>query len=480
MSHDAKTECPMKPQLAVAPATMSEDVFEGGFEGPEKTLEIDVTTRAGDRSGLRALCRAQIDELLDHAQCKVLVSGGNAHFDAYVLSESSLFVFPNKILIKTCGTTTLLRIIPSLLEMLPLLGAEVEWVGYSRKEFKYPEAQLFPHGDFSEETEYLQTYFKSGQPLLLGPLHSDRRYSFVADYCTDRAGRAGQAGQAGSVLNAASLATEGNLAELEVKTVASQPEERAAERGAERDGQAERGTLNIMMYDMAEDVAATFFATEGRTAEEVSRSTGIRDLLPGAVIQEWLFEPCGYSMNGLLDDSYSTIHITPEKEFSYVSFETNVRLPSYDALVRKVLSIFRPQRFTVTFSAHRGGLDRLQDKPCDPATLVTATNAAGDVARTVYHRSGAFATSFHGDYEVQMANYQAAPTKGLYAAGGGGRPVVSECNSELSNELSLELSAGSSSSEPESPTSDDSPDECKGEEYKDEFKHTMQQHTITA
>lgn len=43
-----------------------------------------------------------------------------------------------------------------------------------------------------------------------------------------------------------------------------------------------------------------------------------------------------------------TIHITPQQEFSYVSFETNVPQSSYKELVSKVLKTFQPGKFVVT------------------------------------------------------------------------------------------------------------------------------------
>lgn len=49
-----------------------------------------------------------------------------------------------------------------------------------------------------------------------------------------------------------------------------------------------------------------------------------------------------------LQGTYWTIHITPEPEFSYVSFETNLSQTSYDDLVRKVVEVFKPGKFVTT------------------------------------------------------------------------------------------------------------------------------------
>jgi hypothetical protein len=65
------------------------------FEGSEK--RISVTFSAGTSTpaaGLRSLTRTQLDAMLDLAACQIVSSRSNQHFDAYVLSESSLFVYP--------------------------------------------------------------------------------------------------------------------------------------------------------------------------------------------------------------------------------------------------------------------------------------------------------------------------------------------------------------------------------------------------
>ncbi len=50
---------------------------------------------------------------------------------------------------------------------------------------------------------------------------------------------------------------------------------------------------------------------------------------------------------------YMTIHITPEPEFSYVSFESNVPLSSYLGVIQAVLDTFLPGKFILTIFANR-------------------------------------------------------------------------------------------------------------------------------
>jgi len=121
-------------------------------------------------------------------------------------------------------------------------------------------------------------------------------------------------------------------------------------------------TLDLMMFDLDPDVAKTFVKNESvyPTAADVSRASGISTLLPGSIIQDYVFDPCGYSMNGLLFDAYWTIHITPESHCSYASFETNLRLVNYAPLVKAVLAIFRPKRFTMTLFADEEGLKQIK------------------------------------------------------------------------------------------------------------------------
>ena len=89
-------------------------------------------------------------------------------------------------------------------------------------------------------------------------------------------------------------------------------------------------------------------------------------------IDDYLFEPCGYSMNGILRNEstdyglgeYMTIHITPEPEYSYVSFESNIPLSSYLGVIQRVLETFLPGKFILTIFANRVRLRDCWANPC--------------------------------------------------------------------------------------------------------------------
>ncbi|RLN30690.1 S-adenosylmethionine decarboxylase proenzyme 4 [Panicum miliaceum] len=138
-----------------------------GFEGYEKRLELvfSLPSWGGARAqhGLRLLPVGALREALEAVQCAVVSAAGNAAFDAYVLSESSLFVYPSRAILKTCGTTRLLRAVPVLLRAAgDELGLALRSCRYSRGSYLFPEAQPFPHADFADEVRYLDGALPSG------------------------------------------------------------------------------------------------------------------------------------------------------------------------------------------------------------------------------------------------------------------------------------------------------------------------------
>ena len=57
---------------------------------------------------------------------------------------------------------------------------------------------------------------------------------------------------------------------------------------------------------------------------------------------------------------YVTIHITPEPDFSYVSFESNVPASSYLKIVTNILNTFNPGKFILTIFATKVGRESSQ------------------------------------------------------------------------------------------------------------------------
>lgn len=325
--------------------------YTGQFEGPEKTLEVCFRRKdglaevmePGKRAGLRTLTRLELDAVCNKARCTILSQISNQYLDAYVLSESSLFVYNYMIIIKTCGTTTLLRCLALIIELGRRIGLDLDWVGYSRKNFNFPGDQQFPHGSFMQEIEYLNDHKKlceklDGNGYTLGPITADHWFVFVAD-----------------------------------QTIRSNIEDLDNDR-----------VLNIMMFDIDEEVADIFYydhyesnkdANETkdeavkRISFEQTKKAGIDALCPGALFDPRAFEPCGYSMNAIQFKSYFTMHITPEEGSSYASFETNQKLSSYTALINNVVRTFKPKRFVMTLMADEGGLKEIKGNPLMETSL---------------------------------------------------------------------------------------------------------------
>lgn len=373
--------------------------YTGVFEGPEKTLEVCFRRISDDhidpstgelsgthgpiqRTGLRRLSRPDLDLICSRARCTILSCVSNSYLDAYVLSESSLFVYPYMLVLKTCGTTTLLRCIAVLIDLGRKLGLEIDWVGYSRKNFNFPGDQMFPHQSFHQELDYLYGHRNlcerlDGSGYTLGPVTGDHWFVFIAD----------------NTVRARSL-------EVDTDRV-----------------------LNIMMFGIDENVAQLFYYDQYeqssddeskedetmRISREQTKASGIDALCPGAIIDPRAFEPCGYSMNAVLFRSYSTIHVTPESDSSYASFETNQKVRSYKSLISNVIRTFRPKRFVMTLMADEGGLQQVKDNPMSESALGAKILVPGPAktskAAAVYKRSSLASIKVEEDCCCMMGNW---------------------------------------------------------------------------
>lgn len=294
--------------------------FLHAFEGPEKLLELWFAARTDeDVKSLRTVQRSVWEEVLELVHCSILSVISNGSITAYLLSESSFFVFDEKVILKTCGTTTLLGAVPKIIEIACACGLTVVDVFYSRQNFFFPHKQLAPYTDFKHETEYLDGIFDGGCAYQVGRING-AHYNFYN-------------------------------AENRISTMSDEPE----------------ATIEVLMSDLDQDQMRKLFYKDTFT-NKTSKDCGIHDLLPGAQIDEFIFDPYGYSMNAIRSDgAYATIHVTPQQGCSYASFETNLIMDDYTELIKKVLAIFNPAAFLVAIYVEMGvkAISNFRSAPVD-------------------------------------------------------------------------------------------------------------------
>ncbi|KAJ3344608.1 spermidine resistance protein, partial [Kappamyces sp. JEL0680] len=253
--------------LTVAP---DNPVSLTGFEGPEKLLEIWFNTTSS--TGLRAVDPAVWHEMLKIVQCQVLSTIHNESADAYLLSESSMFVYSNRLILKTCGTTTLLHSVLFLDSVFP--KTQFDTAGY-----------------------------------VIGKTNGDHWCLYLA--------------------TPLALNSDGIPATIrEVDEISDEVKDDV--------------TLEILMHDLDPSSMQAFWRTEDEEQQgklphnltvrkhqllnprRLYNDTGISEIYPDSIVDDYIFDPCGYSANGLLGPYYYTIHVTPEAHCSYASFETTV------------------------------------------------------------------------------------------------------------------------------------------------------------
>ena len=115
------------------------------------------------------------------AKCEIISYFGNSEIDAYVLSESSLFISKRRIILKTCGTTTPLDCMEKILWLVQEYTQcdMIEDIYYSRKNFKRPDLQHSQHQSFEKEVNLLDKFFVDGAAYCMGTMNKDCWYMYT-------------------------------------------------------------------------------------------------------------------------------------------------------------------------------------------------------------------------------------------------------------------------------------------------------------
>ncbi|ABZ76369.1 Adenosylmethionine decarboxylase [Shewanella halifaxensis HAW-EB4] len=255
------------------------------FEGSEKKIELQLNSSA---VSLRSLPHSFWQQALSLAQAEILSSLSNSHCDAYVLSESSLFVWEHKLLLITCGNT---RLVDAVMFVIDKIGiAHISDLSYQRKSEFLSHLQATR---FEDDVEQLSTKM-AGSAYRVGHLDNHHHYIF----CSEQA-------------------------------------------------QKSDASACVLMYHIKGPVAQ-YLRGVSQSATEIRKLLELDRLLPQFEFDDHLFQPYGYSINGLFEDKFLTIHITPQERSSYVSIETNLNFLQYPFnIFSEMLRILNPSSWDI-------------------------------------------------------------------------------------------------------------------------------------
>ena len=260
------------------------------FEGVEKKLEIQLKPSCGS---LLSLPESFWYEIVKDAKAEILSKSTHSQCIAYLLSESSLFIFPSRLVMITCGQTTLVEAALSLFKKIP--KDKMGFIFYERKNENFPQQQSTSH---NEDIKKLSTIF-NGKNVLLGekPGNHVSLFYFSAN---------------------------------------------PVEQGLD-------STIEILMHGLG-DTAKKLFSngSEEKYQQKIRQKIGIEEFLPNFQIDEHVFSPQGYSLNAIKEQYYYSIHVTPNSS-SYASFETNHPCITqknetyFEDIIQNLVAVFQPK-----------------------------------------------------------------------------------------------------------------------------------------
>lgn len=263
-----------------------------------------------------------------------------------------MFVSKRRWILKTCGTTTPLQCLGPLLQLASQLAGHdsVQELFYSRKNFKRPEMQRSPHRGFDEEVALLDSHFDDGRAYCMGSLNRDCWYVYTLSRRRDdhhrlvehRSGSAATPMLQRQLSDVVMSDDTSAMCEAPRGSICSTLSSGSASGAEDDDGElscnsndsgcggggggggatdADGGdfivdlsppeagdqTIEILMTELDPNVMALFTKRECADAKAATERSGIHKLLPGMLIDDYLFEPCGYSMNGVGRDNVSRL-----------------------------------------------------------------------------------------------------------------------------------------------------------------------------
>ena len=248
------------------------------YEGTEKRLEIIVK-----EADLHTFPEQFWRELVAQADAFVLSKIQNQAIHAYLLSESSLFVWKNRILLITCGNTQLVN------------AAHFFQKHYSKDKI---QALIFHRHQSIQPDLQKSSFHEDAQSL-------NNQLKGISQHYSDK--------YQGDLFFFGSLNNE---------------------------------LLNSKEILMLQGLSGSFaeHLQNGEASNHLIESKlDLKRYFPQFTIDQFTFAPKGYSLNAISSENYLTIHITPEKLSTYLSLESSLPKVELNNFIVHLKQLFQPQ-----------------------------------------------------------------------------------------------------------------------------------------
>lgn len=269
------------------------------YEGTEKRLEITVAEH-----DLLLLPESFWQRMVSQAGACILSKIENSHLSAYLLSESSLFVWKNSLLMITCGNTHLVK--AAQFFQKEMTKDNIQSLLFHRHQPLQPESQI---SNFKQDSIQLNAQLQGvtqhwqgkyqGDLFLFGNISSDYSHKQI-----------------------------------------------------------------LMLHGLTGSFAKKLQQGTACTGQ-IELKLALEKFFPQLIIDQFTFTPKGYSLNAITGRDYLTIHITPEKLSAYLSLESSFNEDNLAPFMKHLVCLFSPLQGN-SMSLKRGAQANLEISLSDP------------------------------------------------------------------------------------------------------------------
>lgn len=249
------------------------------YEGTEKRLEITLKDK-----NLLLFADEFWLAMVEQADAYIISKIENTKLKAYLLSESSLFVWQNKLLLITCGNTHLVKAAQFFQKRVN--KENIQSLLFHRH---YPHQQHLQKSNFAQDTTLLKSQLQGTTKHWQGKYQGDL-FLF---------------------------------------------------------GESLTGMINtkqiLMFHGLSGDFAGSL-QNGSATLSKIESQLALSSFFPQLSIDQFIFTPKGYSLNSIAADQYLTIHITPEKLSTYLSLESSFAEQLIAPFITHLHNIFQPEK----------------------------------------------------------------------------------------------------------------------------------------